>query len=162
MAITRQTKEAIVAKVTEAIGASKTMVFVHFKGLTVAETTALRRKLRSEGVGYTVAKKTLLKRAFMDAGIAGEMPVLDGEIGFAYGADMLAPAREVHEFAKSKKDKVGIVGGVFEGKFMDATSMRDIATIPGRQVLIGQFVNLINSPIQRLAIALDQIAAKKA
>jgi large subunit ribosomal protein L10 len=162
MAITRQKKEAVVGKVTDAIKGSKTMVFVHFKGLTVAETTALRRKLRSEGVGYTVAKKTLLKRAFSTSGIEGEMPVLDGEIGFAYGEDMLAPAREVHEFAKIKKDRLGIVGGVFEGKFMAAKEMQEIATIPGRQVLIGQFVNLINSPIQRLAIALDQIAAKKA
>lgn len=150
------------AKVTDALGKSKSVVFVKFKGLPVKDTTVLRRTLRAENVGYTVAKKSLVKRAFATQSIEGTIPSLEGEIAIAYGEDLLAPAREVHTFAKGFKEQLSIVGGVFDGKFMSASEMQDIATIPGRQVLLAQFVNLINSPIQRLAVALDQIAAKKA
>ncbi len=54
-----------------------------------------------------------------------------------------------------------LIGGVFEGKFLDAKAMLSIATIPGREVLLAQFVNLINSPIQRLAIVLNRVAVKR-
>jgi large subunit ribosomal protein L10 len=93
------------------------------------------------------------------------MPELEGEIAVAYQAekagDILAPAREVYSFVKKFKDSLSIVGGVFEGKYIGKEDMVSIATIPGRQVLIGQFVNLINSPIQGLVISLDKIAEKK-
>jgi len=74
---------------------------------------------------------------------------------------LLSPARGVFEFQKKHKDQVSIIGGVFEGKYMNQSEMTEIATIPPRQVLLGQFVNLINSPIQGLVIALDGIADKK-
>lgn len=149
-------------KVTDSLAKAKSVVFVHFKGLPVKETTAMRRALRSEGVSYTVAKKSLIKRAFTSHNIEGTMPDLEGEIAIAHGEDLLAPARGVNAFVKANKDKLAIVGGVFDGKFMQAGEMMEIATIPPREVLLGQFVNLINSPIQRLAVALGQIAEKKA
>lgn len=161
MALTKAQKGKVLEKVDEAVKNAQSMVFVNFHGLTVAETTALRRKLRAEGTGYMVAKKTLAKRALNDAKIEGEMPDLRGEFAIAYGADLLAPARGVYEFQKEHKDHIEILGGVFEGKYMDQAAMTSIATIPGRQVLYAQFVNLINSPIQRLAVALDQIAQSK-
>jgi large subunit ribosomal protein L10 len=89
------------------------------------------------------------------------MPQLDGEIAIAYSADLLAPAREIYVFEKKFKDNVKIVGGVFEGAYADREKMVAIATIPSQQVLYAQFVNLINSPIQRLVIGLSQIAEKK-
>lgn len=162
MAITRQKKEAIVAKVTDAFKDAGSVVFVKFKGLPVKDTTEMRRKLRAEGIGYTVAKKTLIKRALATKSYEGTLPELEGEIAVAYGEDMIAPAREVNNFAKTRKDQLSIAGGIFEGRFMSATEMTEIASIPSRQVLIGQFVNLINSPIQRVVIALDRIAEKKA
>jgi large subunit ribosomal protein L10 len=91
----------------------------------------------------------------------GTMPELPGEIAVAYGADAIAPARGVYEFEKKNKDAVKIVGGIFEGKYADAAFMMTLATIPGREVLLGKFVNLINSPLQRLVMALDQISKTK-
>jgi len=109
-----------------------------------------------------VAKKTLIKRTLSEAGIKGEFPELNGEIAIAYGTDLTAPAREINEFVKKFKDNIAIAGGIFEGRYMDKTEMAEIASIPPLKTLYGMFVNIINSPIQRCAIALDQIARSKA
>jgi ribosomal protein L10 len=73
----------------------------------------------------------------------------------------LAGARGVYSFLKDHKENISIVGGVFEGKYKNAVEMMSIATIPPIEVLRGMFVNLINSPIQRLVVGLDQIRSKK-
>ena len=140
---------------------AKSVVFAEFTKLTVAQSEKLRRSLREEGTGYKVVKKTLLKRALDEGGFEGTMPELPGEIAIAYGDDLIAPARGVFAFHKDNKENVKIVGGVFEGKYMDMAAMTTIATIPPLQVLRGMFVNLINSPIQRLAVVTSEIAKKK-
>lgn len=161
MAITKAKKQELVAEFTDMAKASKSIVFASFKGLPVNETITLRKSLRANQIGYRVTKKTLLKRALVEAGVTGEVPAMDAEIAIAYSDDLLAPAREIHAFAKTHKGQMEIVGGVFEGKFMDKSEMTAIATIPPREVLIGMFLNLINSPIQRFAVVVDQIAKKK-
>ena len=102
-----------------------------------------------------------MKRALDTKGIAGTMPEIEGEVAVAYATDMLSPAREVFAFSKGKVTPK-IIGGVFEGAYVDQAKMLSIATIPPREVLLAQIANLLNSPIQRLAIALNQIAEKKA
>jgi large subunit ribosomal protein L10 len=104
----------------------------------------------------------LLKRALGTRGITGDMPEMPGQIAIAFGTDLLTPAREVFAFAKGHKDNTAIIGGVFESKYMNASEMMSIATIPPLQTLRGMFVNIINSPIQRLAVVLEQVALKRA
>lgn len=153
------------AEIFEALGTiakgEGSRVFVNFHGLSVTDTTAVRRGLKSEGVNYLVAKKTIASKAFSEAGITGELPALTGELAIAYGEDSLAPAREVYKFQKTFKDKVSILGGVFENRFVGAEEMVTIASIPSRHVLYAQFVNLINSPLQGLVMVLDGVAKKK-
>ncbi|MCK5026802.1 MAG: 50S ribosomal protein L10 [Candidatus Pacebacteria bacterium] len=161
MAITKEKKKEIYKKVQKAIKDSESMVFVNFHGLTVSETTELRKGLRSESIGYTVAKKTVIKRALEDSKTKGDIPVLDGELAVAYGEDLIAPARGVNEFKKTHKDSIDILGGIFEGAYMNKEEMLEIATIPVVPVLRGMFVNVINSPIQRFVIALSKIAETK-
>ena len=161
MAISKEKKEKIYIGVKDAVEKAKSIVFVNFHGLGVSETTRLRRKLKEEGITYVVAKKTLIKRALSDAKPEGEMPELEGELALVYSDDLTAPARGVYDFQKANKSKVSILGGVFEGKYMDRIAMTEIAAIPSMQVLYGQFVNLINSPIQGLVISLDKIAEKR-
>lgn len=161
MAITKQKKVEILDKVTEALKDATSVVFVHFKGLSVADTSAMRQTLKNEGVGYYVAKKTLLKRALSAQGYEGEIPSLDGEVAIAWSTDPIAPARLVWEQGRKHKDAIKIMGGVFENTYRDAVGMTAIATIPPLPVLRGMFVNVINSPIQGLVIALDQIREKK-
>ncbi len=139
---------------------SESVVFVNFHGLTVADETVLRRDLRMEGVGYKVSRKTLLKRAL--AGKAtGEIPELGGEVAIAYSPDPTSSAREIYNFQKTHKGILNILGGIFEGKFIGGEKMMEIAMIPSREVLYAQFVNLINSPIQRFAAVLNEIANHK-
>ncbi len=160
MALLKAKKEEILKELDEAVSGAESAVFVNFHGINVSDETALRRKMREEGVTYRVARKTLLRRAF--AGKAeGEIPSLDGEVAVVFSKDATAGAREVYNFQKTHQGILPILGGIFEGKFVGAEKMSEIATIPSREVLYAQFVNLINSPIQRLAVVLDQIAKSK-
>jgi len=161
MAINKAKKKEIVEKAEGFLKKSAAAVFVSFKGFKVSDATEMRKALKKEGVGYSVLKKTLLKRAITSNKIEGEVPQLEGAIAVAYGEDALAPAREVYNFQKKFKENISIVGGIFEGKLVNKERMLSIATIPPLQVLRGQFVNLINSPIQGLVIALFAIAEKK-
>lgn len=166
MAITKDKKKEILAKLAKEVVPAETVVFASFKGVPVLDITAFRKDLRAKEVGYYVAKKTLIRKAFADGGkVAGEMPELVGEVGVAYLAgenkDLIAPAKGVYEFAKKNPEKMQIIGGVFEGKFMNASEMMVVASIPGREVLYGMFVNVINSPIQGLVMVLDGLAKKK-
>lgn len=162
MAITKDKKKEIVAKISDIVKDSKSLVFFNFHGLKVADATPIRRKLRSAGVGYLVAKKSLTKRALDEAKIEGAQPELAGEVGFAYSKDLIAPAREIFEFQKKHKENLTILGGVFDGKYMSKEEMTTIALIPPLHALYAQFVNVINSPIQGLVMALDAISRQKA
>ncbi len=160
MAITKAKKQDILAKLEGVKNDSDSIVFVSFKGLPVNDTAAMRAALREQGVGYFVAKKTLMKRAF-DGAFQGSMPELEGEIAVAYSADAIAPAQNVKNFALKHKDSLAIVGGVFQGVYKSREEMTEIASIPSLQVLRGMFVNVINSPIQGFVVALNALAEKK-
>lgn len=161
MAITRQKKEEIVDRLAKALKGAKSAVFVNFKGLKVSDATEMRRALKSEGVSYTVAKKTLTHRVLDAEKFEGEKPQLEGELALAWGEDLVAPARGVHSFVKKFPESLKILGGIFEGRYMSKSEMEEIALIPGLDVLRGKFVNIINSPIQRVAVALNEIAKSK-
>ena len=161
MAINKNRKKEIYEKTEGILKDSNSVVFVNFKGLGVSDTTLLRDNLRNSGSSYTVTKKTIVKKALEGSSVEGEMPQLDGELALAYSGDLIAPAREVYEFQKKHKEKIDILGGIFEGVFMNREKMLSIAQIPAPQILRGQFVNLINSPIQSFVIALGKIAEKR-
>jgi large subunit ribosomal protein L10 len=94
MAITKAKKVEIVEKITDALKDAASVVFVHFKGLSVADTTAMRRTLRDQGVGYFVAKKTLIRRALAEKGYQGTIPDLPGEIALAWtSGDATLPSK---------------------------------------------------------------------
>jgi large subunit ribosomal protein L10 len=160
MAITKGKKKDILEKL-KGVTDKNSVVFLNFHGLPVNETAEVRRKLRESGVSYFVAKKSLVKKAFGDTSITGEIPQLDGELALAYADDLIAPAREVFSFQKKYADKVSILGGVFEKAYFSKVQMEEIAKIPSQDTLRGMFVNVINSPIQGLVLALNAIAEKK-
>ena len=160
MAITKEKKQTILTKLDGVKKDSESIVFVKFNGMTVTDTTAMRASLRGEGVGFFVAKKTLMKRSF-DGAFEGEMPELEGEIALAYSEDAITPAQKIKEFTTKYKDNLAIAGGIFQGVYKDAAEITEIASIPALPVLRGMFVNVINSPIQGLVLGLNAIADKK-
>ncbi len=162
MAITKEKKRHIVAKLTDAFKEATSVAFVGFSKLTVKDASALRKELSSADVRYYVAKKTLIRKALEGSGYKGEVPALPGEVAVAWTTnDVTAPARGVYTFGKKLKGALTLLGGVFEGSFTDMAKMEAIATIPPMPVLRGMFVNLINSPRQRFAVALGEIAKLK-
>ncbi|MHB1086509.1 MAG: 50S ribosomal protein L10 [Minisyncoccota bacterium] len=163
MAKTKAEKAVIIDKLVDAFKNSTSSVFVHFSKVSVADETAMRRALRADNVKYFVAKKTLIRRALESLGHKHDDMPLDGEVAIAYGGgdDATASARLVHDFGKKLADKLVILGGIFEGKLVDQTMMQEIATIPSMQVLRGMFAQVINSPRQRFAVVLSEVAKTK-
>lgn len=161
MAITKQKKVEIVDKLSGAFKSAASIVFVNFKGLSVGNTTQMRQELKKQGVSYTVAKKTLTGRALDNEKFEGEKPELPGELSLAWGEDIVAPAREIYSFMKKFPENLKILGGVFQGKYVSVAEVEEMAKIPTLEVLRGKFVNIINSPIQRFAIALNELAKSR-
>lgn len=161
MALTKSKKEDLIKKYSETLDKAKTFVYVKFKGLTVKDTEALRKKLYAEGISYNVVKKTLWDRALNEKTISGDKPVVGEEMAVIAGEDLLAGARIANDFAKEHKGIFAILGGIFDGVFKDEKSMMEIATIPSREVLISKIAFLFKSPMQRLAIGINEIAKKK-
>jgi large subunit ribosomal protein L10 len=162
MAISREKKSAIAGKLEAILAAATSVAFVRFHKLSVADTAAVRKELKGEGVGYYVAKKSLIARALQGRGYAGEAPAIEGEIALAWSeGDVTAPARLIHAAGKKYKGALALAGGVFEGAFADAGKMLEIATIPPLPALRGMFAQIINSPRSRFAIALAEVAKTK-
>lgn len=164
---TKQQKVDLVKKLEDAFRNATSTVFVHFKGVKIDEETQMRRELKAANVKYTVAKKTLIKRALEALGYKADDVPMDGEVAVAYGGDdATAPARLMYEYGKkflgpNKENKISILGGIFENVLVGKTSMLEIATVPPMETLRGMFANIIHSPIQRFAIALNEVAKTK-
>lgn len=168
MPITRQKKEEIVSSLANIFDNAATTVFVHFHGLDVESEREMRSALKEEGVGYTVARKTLAKIAMDNTDVKGDIPSLEGELAFAFSSpekgedvDITAPARLIHNFGEKFGGAVSIMGGIFEREYTDKEKMGEIAQIPSLEVLRGMFANVINSPIQGLAVSLSALAEKR-
>lgn len=153
-------KQPIVDEIKGYVGETQAAVLVDYRGLTVEQDTALRKKLREAGVVYKVYKNTLMKRAFEGTVYAELDKFLDGPSAVAFCAtDATAPARVLAEFAKTAP-ALEFKGGVVDGVCYDAKGMQAIASIPSREVLLGRLLGSMKSPISNLARVLNQIAEK--
>jgi len=148
MAVTRKQKEAALAQLIDNFKKAKSVVFSQYQGTTVKDMRALRKKLTESNVAFKVEKKTLMKIAAKEVGF-DQIPdnFMQGPIGLAFAmGDSIIPAKIIHDFGKDH-ETVKIVGAVFEGKLIDATAAKILATLPGREVLLGQLVGLLKGPI---------------
>jgi large subunit ribosomal protein L10 len=155
MAISKAKKTEIIEKLEVGLKNAETVSFVNFHGLTVKDVTILRKELREAGVSYYVAKKTLVKRALDAHGVTGTQPELPGELAIAWSMDAVASAKGVHEFAKTHKDKIALVGGVYQGKYLSKDEIVTLAAIPSMLGLRSQFVGMLNNSIANVVRAID-------
>ncbi len=154
-------KQPVVAEISELLDGAATAVAVDYRGLTVAQDTELRKKLREAGVVYKVYKNTLIRRATENTDFAALDPHLEGPTAIAVSKnDATAPARILAEFAK-KANQLEIKAGIVEGTYYDAKGMQASATIPSRDVVLGRLFGSMQSPIANLARVLNQIAEKQ-
>jgi large subunit ribosomal protein L10 len=172
VALTREKKVKIVSKIEDALEKAASIVFVNFHGLSVADATKLRGEMKKTNTGYTVVKKTLLRKVLGGLGYKGNIPELSGEVAIAYGADQVAPAKSAAEFAKKFEGKFSLLGGILEGRYLDASEAKALALIPNRETLYGQLVSVLVGPMRGtvtvfsgvqkgFVVALSEIAKKK-
>lgn len=147
MAVIRPEKAAKVAEMKELLLNSKCAILVDFCGLTVAQDTVLRRKMREAGVNYSVVKNTLLRIAAEEAGIEGLEPVLEHNTAIAVAPeDPVAVAKIICEFAKENK-ALKVKMGVLDGKVISAEEIKALAALPPKEVLIAKMLGSMNAPI---------------
>ena len=150
-------KQPVVNEIKELLDGAETAVVVDYRGITVAQDTELRKKLREAGISYKVYKNTMIRFAAKDTAFEALDPVLEGPTAIAVSkTDATAPARILAEFAKTAP-ALEIKGGVVEGIFYDAKAMGKIASIPSREILLGKLLGSIQSPITNFARVLKQI-----
>ena len=153
-------KKPVVEEISEKIKDAQAVVLVNHRGLTVAQDTELRKKLREEGVTYKVYKNTMMNFAFKGTDFEQLGDLLNGPSAMAVSTtDPAAPARVLYDFAKQAK-ALEIKGGVIEGKFYDAAAMTEIAEIPSKDVLLSKLLGSMQSPITNFARVIKQIAEK--
>ena len=147
MAVIRPEKVAKIAEIKELLSNSKCTILVDFCGLTVAQDTALRRKMREAGVHYNVVKNTLLRIAAQEVGIEGLEPSLEKNTAIAVAPeDPVAVAKIICDFAKENKElKVKV--GVLDGKVIDVDAIKALASLPPKEVLVAKLLGSMNAPI---------------
>ncbi|MBR4870209.1 MAG: 50S ribosomal protein L10 [Oscillospiraceae bacterium] len=154
-------KQAIVAALTEKLQGAAAGVIIDYKGINVAEDTALRVECRNNNIDYSVVKNTLLRFAFNNVGLSDLDEQLNGTTSLAISMeDPVAPARVIADFAKKLNGKFEIKGGFMEGKVVDMATVNALASIPALPVLQAQVLGTMLAPISALACVLKQIAEK--
>ena len=157
-----EAKKVVVEEIKEKIQNSKSVVFVKFSGLTVAEDTELRREFRKNNVEYKVYKNTLIRKAFESLGITDFNDDLNGPTAVAFGSDETGAAKVIADAAKKYQDKVVVKSAYFEEKRLDANGVKALAAIPSKQQLYGMLASALLGVPRALAIALNQVAEKNA
>ncbi|MFZ4481794.1 MAG: 50S ribosomal protein L10 [Rhodoferax sp.] len=159
MSLNRSEKEAVISDVTGLAAKAQTLVMAEYRGITVADLTKLRASARSNGVNLSVLKNTLARRAVAGSGFEVVSDLMTGPLIYGFSEDAVAAARVVADFAKTN-DKLVIRGGAYGGKALDLNGVRQLASIPSKEVLLAQLVGLMQSPISRIARVLAAIAEK--
>lgn len=157
-----QLKVEQVNDIQDKINRAKGIVLVDYRGINVAEDTAMRNALRAENIEYRVLKNRLVLRAMNAAGYEGLDKVLEGPTAVAFSYDDATAAARIIAENTRKVPKISIKGGIVEGKIMDAAGINVVATIPSKNVLVGQLLGLLTSPMRSLAVAINEVAKKQA
>jgi len=148
MAVTKSKKKEILSELLAQMKDAKSIVFADSKGCTVKDLSNLRRSLREKGVKYQIAKKTLIRIAAKELGYT-EIPTesLEGAIGVACSMeDEIAGAKIINDLGKKNKN-LSLRGGLFNGKVLSISEVKQLATLPSKEELLAKFVYILKSPI---------------
>lgn len=160
MSLNRSEKEAVITDVTSLAAKAQTLVMAEYRGITVADMTKLRSAARSNGVTLSVLKNTLARRAVAGSAFEIVSDQMSGPLIYGFSVDAVAAAKVVAEFSKTN-DKLVIRGGAFGGKVLDVNGVKQLASIPSKEVLLAQLLGLMQSPISRTARVLAALATLK-
>jgi large subunit ribosomal protein L10 len=169
--LARPKKIEAVEEFKERLQKSNIAIATQYVGINVAAVTELRRRLRDEKVTFKVYKNTLAKRALDEMELSGAADFMQGPTAWAFCKDVVAPARVLKEFAKDVPTVI-MTGGILDGKLVKQQQLDALASLPSRDVLLGQVVGTIAAPLRdlvgvlsalprNLVNALDQIKKQK-
>lgn len=153
-------KKAVVSEIADKMKQSQSTVVVEYRGLTVAEVTQLRRELRAENVEFKVYKNSLAQRAAEEAGAGDLAKDLIGPNAIAFGGDAVAPSRVLAKFAK-KHENLVLKSGIVEGKVVDATTIKELSTLPNRDGMLSMLLSCLQSPVRGVACAIKAVHDQK-
>ena len=160
MSLNRSEKQAVIDEVKGLAAIAQTLVMAEYRGITVADMTKLRSQARGLGVTLSVLKNTLARRAVAGSAFEVVSDQMTGPLIYGFSVDAVAAAKVVADFAKTN-DKLVIRGGAFAGKTLDVNGVKQLASIPSKEVLLAHICGLLMSPISRTAVVLGALAAKK-
>ena len=160
MSLNRSEKEAVISDVTGLAAKAQTLVIAEYRGITVADMTKLRNNARSNGVSLSVLKNTLARRAVAGSAFDVVADQMTGPLIYGFSEDAVAAAKVVADFAKTN-DKLVIRAGAYGGKALDVNGVKQLASIPSKEVLLAQLLGLMQSPISRTARVLAALAETK-
>lgn len=157
-----ETKKQLVAELTEKLKGASAGVLVNYKGISVADDTALRKEFREAGVEYMVVKNTMLRFAVKNAGLDSLENVLEGTTALALSTtDPVAPAKVAVKYADKIKTGFEIKAGFMDGQVYDAAKMTEVGKLPSKDQLMAQLLSVLTGNIRGLAVALNAIAEQK-
>ncbi len=166
-------KRVVIDEIKDKIQSAQSVVLMSYQGLTAAQDTELRAKLREAGVEYKVLKNRLVKIAFNELGYTDFDADLEGPTALAFGhADAVAPAKILVEYA-GKFGKISVKSGMVDKVAITADGVKELSELPSKEVLVAKVLGTMQAPISGLArvlngtigglaIALKAIADKQA
>ncbi len=146
----REEKQQVISEMKDVFNKSALVVVALNNGITMTETTELRRNVRQDGASYRVVKNRLAKLALAGTPCEAMTDLLVGPTALAYSEDELAAARAVCKLAKAS-EKFEIAGGIMNGKLIDAKTVQALAAMPSLDELRGKLVGLLQAPAGQLA-----------
>lgn len=153
MPLTRKQKEEKLNQITQDIEESSSAIFVSYTGLNVDDMEELRDQLFAKGAKLRVVPKRLLSLAMTKLKLAFNPIEQAGQIAVAWGNDIVAPAKTLHEFSQGH-DTVQLIAGIMEGELIDAAQATRLAQLPGQDELRGQLVGVLSGPARGLVTVL--------
>ena len=159
MGLNLEQKQTVVAEVAKEVAGAQAIVLAENRGMAVAAMTQLRAKARASGVYFKVVKNTLVRRAVADTPFASLADKMVGPLAYGIGADPVAVAKVLNDFAKGN-EKFVIAGGAMPGQLMSAKEISALASLPSREELIARLLGTMQAPIVKLVRTMNEVPGK--
>ena len=160
MSASKEARIELSGVIKEKIQDAKSVVFVKFSGLTVAEDTELRNEFRKANVEYKVLKNTLIRRAFNELGVDSFDADLNGTTAVAFGSDETGASKIVIDNAKKYDNKLVAKSAYVNGAYVDKKGVEALASIPSKDALYSMLAGTLSGFVRGLAVALNRVAEK--